>query len=76
MHQIKVELNLDENIPEIRAEHNRLEQVFINLVTNAKEMPLAELGEGAEIVLQSTKVGATLAEQEEDDDSDDEADAA
>ena len=35
VHSIKVELHLDESIPEIRAEHNRLEQVFINLVTNA-----------------------------------------
>ncbi len=35
IHQIKVELNLDPDIPEIMAEHNRLEQVFINLVTNA-----------------------------------------
>jgi PAS domain S-box-containing protein len=34
-HSIKVELELDPDIPEIRAEHNRLEQVFINLVTNA-----------------------------------------
>jgi PAS domain S-box-containing protein len=34
-HSIKVELDLDPGIPEIRAEHNRLEQVFINLVTNA-----------------------------------------
>lgn len=35
VHSIKVELDLDEQIPEIRAEHNRLEQIFINLVTNA-----------------------------------------
>lgn len=34
-HSIKVELDLDPGIPEIHAEHNRLEQVFINLVTNA-----------------------------------------
>ncbi|MFH1156743.1 MAG: PAS domain S-box protein [Pseudomonadota bacterium] len=34
-HQINVKLELDPDIPEIRAEHNRLEQVFINLVTNA-----------------------------------------
>jgi protoheme ferro-lyase len=45
---------------------------YLNLVTNAKEMPLAELGEGAEIVLQSTKVGATLAGQEEDSTDDEE----
>jgi len=35
VHSIKVNLDLDPQIPEIRAEHNRLEQVFINLVTNA-----------------------------------------
>jgi PAS domain S-box-containing protein len=34
-HSIKVELDLDPGLPEINAEHNRLEQVFINLVTNA-----------------------------------------
>jgi PAS domain S-box-containing protein len=35
VHQIEVELELDPSIPSIMAEHNRLEQVFINLVTNA-----------------------------------------
>jgi PAS domain S-box-containing protein len=35
IHQIQVKLNLDPDIPDIMAEHNRLEQVFINLVTNA-----------------------------------------
>ena len=35
VHSIRVALELQENIPQIRAEHNRLEQVFINLVTNA-----------------------------------------
>ncbi|WP_291465682.1 ATP-binding protein [Desulfobacula sp.] len=35
VHSVKVEVDLDPEIPEIRAEHNRLEQVFINLVTNA-----------------------------------------
>ncbi len=35
VHSIEVILDLDEHLPEIRAEHNRLEQVFINLVTNA-----------------------------------------
>ncbi|NHJ33057.1 MAG: hypothetical protein FK732_09345, partial [Asgard group archaeon] len=38
---------------------------YLGVITAAKEMPLAELGENAEIVLQSTKVGATLAGQEE-----------
>ncbi len=35
VHTVKVKLELDPDLPEIRAEHNRLEQVFINLVTNA-----------------------------------------
>lgn len=35
VHEIAVELDLDQNLPDIMAEHNRLEQVFINLVTNA-----------------------------------------
>jgi PAS domain S-box-containing protein len=35
VHEIEVELNLNQNMPNIMAEHNRLEQVFINLVTNA-----------------------------------------
>jgi len=34
-HQIEVALELDPNLPDILAEHNRLEQVFINLVSNA-----------------------------------------
>ncbi len=35
VHQIELDLNLDPDLPYILAEHNRLEQVFINLVTNA-----------------------------------------
>lgn len=35
MHQIELELDLDQGLPYIMADHNRLEQVFINLVTNA-----------------------------------------
>ncbi len=34
-HQVELILDLAENIPPILAEHNRLEQVFINMVTNA-----------------------------------------
>ena len=34
-HQIELDLDLDCDIPYILADHNRLEQVFINLVTNA-----------------------------------------
>ena len=35
VHQIEVELDLDPQLPCVMADHNRLEQVFINLVTNA-----------------------------------------
>jgi len=35
VHQIQLELDLAPDLPHIMAEHNRLEQVFINLVTNA-----------------------------------------
>lgn len=35
LHQVEVRLELAENLPPIMADHNRLEQVFINLVTNA-----------------------------------------
>jgi PAS domain S-box-containing protein len=34
-HQIELDLDLDCDIPYVMADHNRLEQVFINLVTNA-----------------------------------------
>jgi PAS domain S-box-containing protein len=34
-HQIELDLDLDCDIPYVLADHNRLEQVFINLVTNA-----------------------------------------
>jgi PAS domain S-box-containing protein len=35
VHQIELKLDLDPDLPLIMAEHNRLEQVFINLVSNA-----------------------------------------
>ncbi len=35
VHDIEVVLDLDPALPDIMAEHNRLEQVFINLVSNA-----------------------------------------
>jgi len=37
VHRIEVKLNLDESLPPIRADHNRLEQVFINLIINAMD---------------------------------------
>ncbi len=35
IHEVELKLDLDPNISSIMADHNRLEQVFINLVTNA-----------------------------------------
>jgi PAS domain S-box-containing protein len=35
VHEIDVTLDLESDLPEVMAEHNRLEQVFINLVSNA-----------------------------------------
>lgn len=37
IHQVWVELDLDEKLPLVLADHNHLEQVFINLVINAKD---------------------------------------
>lgn len=36
LRQVELELDLDENLPPIMADSNRLEQVFINLVANAR----------------------------------------
>ncbi|MEW6327384.1 MAG: ATP-binding protein [Thermodesulfobacteriota bacterium] len=35
LHQVDVQLDLADDLPPIMADHNRLEQVFINLVSNA-----------------------------------------
>ena len=37
LREIELELDLDETLPPIMADSNRLEQVFINLVTNARD---------------------------------------
>ncbi|MCK5244073.1 MAG: PAS domain S-box protein [Desulfobacterales bacterium] len=37
LHEISVELDLADHLPCIFADHNRLEQVFVNLVTNARD---------------------------------------
>ncbi|MBW2569211.1 MAG: PAS domain S-box protein [Deltaproteobacteria bacterium] len=38
LRQIDVKMDLSEDLPLILADHNRLEQVFINLVTNARDV--------------------------------------
>ncbi len=40
VHGIEVKLDLDENLPPIMADENRVEQVFINLVNNARDAML------------------------------------
>jgi histidine kinase len=37
VHGIRVELALDESLPPIRGDRNRLEQVFLNLIMNARD---------------------------------------
>jgi PAS domain S-box-containing protein len=44
LRQIKVDLDLDENLPPVYGVSNRLEQVFINLVMNARDA-IEEMGE-------------------------------
>jgi len=40
VHGIELKLELDENLPPIMADENRLEQVFVNLVNNARDAML------------------------------------
>lgn len=47
---------------------------YLSLITDAKELPLVELGKDAEIILQSTKIGAKLAESEDQEESIDQKD--
>jgi histidine kinase len=37
IHGVKVELDLDENLPPVKGDRNRLEQVFLNFIMNARD---------------------------------------
>ena len=60
VHGIRVELDLDEELPPIRGDSNRLEQVFLNLIMNARDaMDEKEIlaGRGVEKVLRISSFG-------------------
>ena len=42
LRNIEVDLRLDEGLPKILADRNRLEQIFLNLVTNARDAMVAK----------------------------------
>ncbi|MCP4718036.1 MAG: GHKL domain-containing protein, partial [Desulfobacteraceae bacterium] len=64
VHSVTVVRELDPDLPEIRAEHNRLEQVFINLVTNAIDA-MDEKSEKSEEVVEKKLVIKTFAKGNE-----------
>ena len=37
LHQIKIRFELDQSLPKVMADANKLEQVFLNIITNAKD---------------------------------------
>jgi PAS domain S-box-containing protein len=58
---IKVNLNLDKDLPKILAEKNRLEQVFLNLITNAKDAMDAKKPEATkELTITTCREGDTV----------------
>ena len=37
LHQIKIEIDLTESMPKVMADANKLEQVYLNILTNARD---------------------------------------
>jgi PAS domain S-box-containing protein len=72
---IQVNLNLEEGLPKILADKNRLEQVFLNLVTNArdameankpeatKELTIATCQEGDRVLARVSDTGTGMAKE-------------
>jgi histidine kinase len=55
VHGVKVELHLDAELPPIRGDSNRLEQIFLNLIMNARDAMDAKeelAGKGVEKILE------------------------
>jgi len=57
LHNITVEKNLAQDLPKVRGSANQLQQVFINLITNARDAMDAKGGKGQLTV--STEVSRT-----------------
>ncbi len=75
LRNIEVLLDLEEGLPEIRADKNRLEQVFLNLITNAwhameatgaetpKRLTISTCQEGNKVVAMVSDTGKGMSEQ-------------
>jgi len=63
IHGISVELQLDETLPPIRGDRNRLEQVFLNLIMNARDA----MDEKEEIVGQHVEKKLKISSHKEND---------
>jgi signal transduction histidine kinase len=62
VHGIEVDLSLDEALPPIRGDRNRLEQVFLNLIMNARDA----LDERAEMAGQDVEKSLKISSGTED----------
>jgi PAS domain S-box-containing protein len=61
LRNIEINLNLDEDLPKILAEKNRLEQVFLNLVTNGRDAMEAKGPEATkELTITTCQKGDTV----------------